>query len=274
MNILPLVLALVLMLSILTVQQVEKFKNQQIVQNEYREFFKTQERSVFNKREKNLFGEHDKDKRQLTFRYIINKASREAQSSAAAQYRLLNIELIKIVYGSAPFYQELIQKRPHFVEDMIAAIERAADVAPEKTIRRIQDISRLDLGDEELQDAFYHILKGTLPRETMKEVEFGKLPPSIQVRGYPSLFTFINNNGAKEVPKIVIQLSPREILKAIFLDDNVVEAILKKRQELSSNKMSGSEEAFRQEFVDKRRPLIEDGLLDFRISESDKKKYD
>lgn len=287
MNILPLVMALVLMLSILTVQQVEKYKNQTIVQNEYRASLKTHENTVFNKREKNLFGDYKKNLRQMTFRYIVDKAVRDKAPSVAAQYRLLNIELIKIVYGNAPFYQALIKKRPHFVEELITAIEQAADAAPKKTIWRIQDMSRLDLGDEELQEAFFHILKGTESREVLKSKTFENQPSSILAKGYPSLFTFINYNKSSNskdslgFPQIEIQKSPREILKAVFIDDEVVEAIIKKRKELSLDKKELSyqrknetEEAFRKEFEDKRRPLIENTTLSFKISETDKDDYD
>lgn len=287
MNILPLVLALVLMLSILTVQQVEKYKNQMIVQNEYRESLKTHENTIFNKREKNLFGDYHKSLRQMTFRYIVDKKARDSSASLAAQYRLLNIELIKIVYGNAPFYQALIKKRPHFVEELITAIEQAADAAPKKTIWRIEDISRLGLGDEELQEAFFHMLKGTESREALKSKPFLDQPLSIRVKGYPSLFVFINYTGSGDsqkdtkLPRIMIQRAPREILQAVFVDDEVVEAVMKRRKELSSDKKELSferkneaEATFRQEFVDKRRPSLENTILDFSISESDKNQYD
>jgi len=267
MNILPLVLALVLMLSLLTVEKLEHFKNQAIVQREYQVFLKMNERAVFNQRQKSLFGITEKSLRQLSFRFLVDKQAREKNPSAAAQYRMLMIELMKIVYGEATFFKDLEKKRPHFIEEMLDAIEHAAEEAPKETIKRIQDIARLNLEDSELQQAFYHMLKGTISKGEREENMHAK--PSIREKSYVSLFTFIHYNGKDKTPPIVIQRAPREILKAIFMNDEVVEAIIAKRNELSK----GEEMQFEKEFMDKRRPGLDNKLLDFRLSDGNKSDY-
>lgn len=269
MNILPLILALVLMLAVMTVQKLEHFKNQTVVQREYQFFLQTMERQVFNKRQKRLFGESEKNLRQLSFRFLVDKKAREGNANAAKQYRMLIVELMKIVYGEAAFFNNLEKKRPNFLEEMLNAIEQAADAAPEKLINRIQDIARLNLEDPELQEAFYHMLKGTIEREKLKEA-----PPCCKEKAYVSLFKFINYDGKDGKPKrIVVQMAPREILKAIFESDAVVEAIIAKRNELAANKDNGSELAFKNEFNEKWRTGIDDNLLDFRISSGKKDAY-
>lgn len=271
MNILPLVLALVLMLSVLTIEKLEKFKNQTIVQREYQLFLKMSERRVFNKRQKGLFQETEKTLRQLSFRFLIDKKARDGNENVAKQYRMLNLELMKIVYGEAPFFKNLLQKRPNFLEELLTAIEQAADHAPEKMIRRIEDIARLNLEDPELQEAFYHMLKGSIPREQLAKMKDAK--PHVKEKAYVSLFTFINYNGSSGTPKIMVQRAPREILKAIFMSDEVVEAILTRRNELSANKESGSKDAFKNEFAGKIREGLDVELLDFSISDGKKDAY-
>lgn len=272
MNILPLILALVLMLSVLTVEKLEKFKNQTIVQREYQIFLKMGERQVFNKRQRRLYGDSERSLRQLSFRFIYDKKARDRDANAAKQYRVLILELMKIVYGEAAFFKDLEQKRPNFLEELLSAIERSSEEAAEKTIKRIQDIARLNLEDPELQDAFYHMLKGTVSREKKEEMKNGG--KAIKEKAYLSLFTFINDEGVNKNPRIVIQRAPREILKAVFGSDEIVEAIILKRNELAANKDSGSEETFRSEFNDKRKPGLDDKLLDFSISEGSKSDYD
>lgn len=272
MNILPLVLALVLMLSVLTIEKLEKFKNQTIVQREYQLFLKMSERQVFNKRQKRLYGHSEKSLRQLSFRFLFDKKARDRDANVVKQYRMLIIDLMKIAYGEAAFFKNLEKKRPNFLEELLNAIEKSADVDEGKNIRRIQDIARLDLEDPELQEAFYHMLKGTIPREKLAEMK--DATPQMKEKTYVSLFTFINNEGANGTPTIVVQRAPREILKAIFLSDEVVEAIIVKRTELSANKDEGSKDAFKNEFSDKRRPGLDDKLLDFSISEGSKNPYD
>ena len=86
-------------------------------------------------------------------------------------------------------------------------------------------------------------------------------------KAYVSLFTYINNEGSKSPPAIRIALAPREILKAVFGNDDIVEEILDKRKELGGkDKDSGAEEAFKSQFMGKRRPGIDEKLLDFKLS--------
>ena len=275
MNILPLVLALVLMVSVLTVERLEKFKNHSIVQKEYQVFLKESERQVFNRREKRLFKDYEKSLRQLTFRYFYDKEARDGHLNEAKQYRMLAIELMRTVYGEAAFFKELERKRPDFLEEILKAIENATEEAPEKLIIETKDLARLNLEDPELQDAFYHMLKGTILRDKLMNLkEKGELTPKMKEKAYVSLFTFIHNEGAKSPPTIKIGSAPPEILKAVFGNDEIVEAILLKRKELGGkDKDSGAEEAFQSEFIGKRRPGIDEHLLDFKLS-ANSTKYD
>ncbi|MFI0435140.1 MAG: hypothetical protein ACH350_05370 [Parachlamydiaceae bacterium] len=271
MNILPLILALVLMLSVLTIEKLEKFKNQSIVQKEYQTFLKMSEMKAFNQRQEKLYELCEKDIKQLSFRFFVNKKTRIRDPNVSKQYRMLNLELMKILYGEARFFKELEQRRPNFLEELGNAIEKAADEAPEKLITRVKDIARLHLDDPELQNAFYHMLKGTVSRKELQQQT--KTTQRLKERSYPSLFTFINYKGADAAPTIEIQKAPREILKAIFLKDEIVEAIISKRQELAESEDSGASQAFQREFIEKRRTGIEDKLLNFKITKGDKKEY-
>jgi hypothetical protein len=146
---------------------------------------------------------------------------------------------------------------------MLTAIEQAAEAAPDM-MKRIEDISHLNLDDAELQEAFYHMLKGTISKDKLEEIELEN--SRMKEKSYISLLTFINFNGASSTPKIVVQHAPREILKAIFVNDEIVEAIVARRKELTAGKDNGGSTAFANEFKDKRRPGLDDALLDFKIT--------
>lgn len=272
MNILPLILALVLMLSVLTVEKLEKFKNHAIVQKEYQTFLKMGERQVFNSRQLKLYGESDKDIKQLSFRFLVDKEAKKKDDSIAKQYRLLNLELMKILYAETAFYKNLEQKRSNFLEEMLNAIEQAAEDAPENLIKRVEDIARLKLDDPELQEAFYRMLKGTVSRQRFAELK-AMDPDQFKEKSYVSLFAFINYEGKKGVATIDVQHAPREILKAVFVNDDVVEAIITKRQELAKTEDNGASATFQNEFSEKRRPGLDDKLLNFKITPGDKSVY-
>lgn len=271
MNVLPLVFALVMVIAILTVERMEKFKNHSIIQQEYQTFLKEAERIFFNDRQKHLFGESNTNHKYITFRFLYDKKARDKHLNESNQYRLLLMELMKVLYGEAAFFKELEKKRGQFLDELLTAVESAAEGGPK--IRHIRDIARLKLEDAELQEAFYHMLKGTISREQLLDLQ--KENPEIRQKGYPSLFVYINNHGKKGVPAIDIGKSPRELLKAIFIKDEIVDEILIKRKELSGKKKeSGSEEAFKAEFIGKRRPGIDELLLEFKLPSGDSSLYD
>ena len=85
-----------------------------------------------------------------------------------------------------------------------------------------------------------------------------------------SLFLFINNHGVDNIPTIEIQKAPRETLKAIFLNDEVVDAILVRRKELADSKEAGASDVFKNEFCEKRREGIDNALLNFKITKENK----
>lgn len=299
MNIIPFVLALALMISLMTIERLEKFKNKEIVQIEYKNFLENEERKFFNLRQQRLFGLKKTSHRRLSFRYFIDKDLREKKAAQAQQSRLITIEFLKIVYGHTAFYKELERRRPNFIEEMLDAIEEASDAMPEKSIKRVEDIPFIQLDDPELQEAFYHMLKGTISRDKLveaKKMEPEKrsarrrnirnrrkkteeqatdqliLTPQMVEKAYPSLLTYININEKRAA--IEIQKAPRELLKAIFGNDEVVEAIILKRNEYAESKTNGAAESFKNEFKDKRRPGLDESLLDFQITFTNKSKYD
>lgn len=268
MNILPLVLALVLMIAVLTVERLEKFKNHSIIQKEYQMFIKESERQVFNRRQKVLYGESQRSLRQLTFRYFYDKKARDNHLNEVKQYRMLAIELMRNVYGEAAFFKELERKRPHFLEELLKAIEDAAEEVPKGMIKRTVDLARLHLEDPELQEAFYRMLKGTISRDKLKELkEKGELTSRMKEKAYVSLFTFIHNEGAKgKVPTIKIGYAPPEILKAVFEKDEHVEAFILKVNELSEKeKESGAEDLLKSAFIGKLRAGIDENLINFKL---------
>lgn len=270
MNILSLILALILVLAVVTIQKLEEFKNQKAIQIQQQAFLEKEERKIFNQRQKRLFGENQKTHRQLSFRYLLNKKLREQKAAEAKEARLIATELLKILYGHILFFKEMEQKRPHFLEELFTAIEEAADQAPEGSLKRIEDMGRLSLSDPELQHVLYRMLKGTLTREELKKLQNSSFTPRMQEKAYVSLFTFIHNKDEK----ISIQRSPRELLKAIFESDEVVDAVLTRRNELAKEKNSEKKAIFESEFKNKLRVGLSDRLLDFNVSHADRTIYD
>ncbi|WP_042279597.1 hypothetical protein [Candidatus Protochlamydia sp. R18] len=275
MNVLPLVLMLILMTAVITVEKLEKFKSTVIVQRQYQLYLEEDEREALNLHQRNLYAEYEPSQRQLSFTMFFNKKNREKNPEVFRQIRQITEDLIKVLYGQAAFYKKLESQRPNFVHEMLDDFMAAADKLNKiNKIRQIEDIQRIRLEDPVLQQAFYHILKGTITKKKLKELQTKEgtdekiaLSQRNQEKGYYSLLNFIKHT---EKPQIEIQLASRELLLAIFGNEEIVEAILIKRNEKSADIGAQFIEAFK----GKQKPGISNELLNFKLTKTDKKPYD
>lgn len=273
MNILPLVFTLLLILSVLTIEKMDRFKNKVLVQKKYEQLINEQESSAFNIRQGRLYGVHPPSYRSLTFRPFISKKFRDEKPEKYKQVRQITIDLIHVLYGKAKFYKKMEQKRPEFVQELLGAIEAAAENMDEKSFKRIHDVARIDLNDPMLQEVFYRMLKGTIDKESSKRPENVEIMKS--EKAYIPLLTYFNFD-IKEV-KIKLGLAPRELLLAIYDNPDIVQKLINLRNELTaslvSNKLQKDEATakFQAEFEGKQKQGITD-VLDYTISQTSKSK--
>lgn len=267
MNILPFVLALLLVLSAVSVEKLERFKSLMAVQHAYQFYLDQLDRKALNEHQKNM-GKWSKatSGRQLSFSYFYLKEMREGEK--AKQMRQITVDLIKVLYGEAAFFKALESRRPHFVDEMlddfIASADQLTDV---EKIRRIEEIRRIRLSDPELQHAFYQMLKGTTTREQWHDMQCGEkkmLSDRNREKGYFSLLDFLKHE--KNNAAIKIRHAPRELLLAIFGKEEVVEAIVARRKELNPKNTPDASVQFASEFKGKQKPGISDELLDFNLT--------
>lgn len=276
MNILPLVFALIFMLSILTIEKLDNYKNRTLIHQQYEKTLELEERAEFNDREDRLYKNNKRISFQQTpFRLFLKKDDREKNEAKYRQFRFVAIHLIKELYGKAAFYKAMEQKRPDFVEELLNAIQDEADKMHEKSIRQVEDAARIKLNDPELQAVFYKMLKGTINKKTCKE-------PSSDVqldseRAYFPLLSFFNFNGMDI--KIKIRLAPKELLRAIYGTKELADRVFAFGEELSKQLRSKKPELtpdeaqakFRNEFEGKQSPEIID-ILDYSINKSSQAK--
>jgi hypothetical protein len=280
MNVLPFVIALLLILSVVTIEKFEGFKNSIIIQKEYQTHMEEKERKAFNLRQENLADIHQIDtptsQRQLNFRYFIDKESRKhGRDGEMKQIRQINSDLMKVLYGHTTFFQDLEQKRPNFTNEILDALIVATDKLSKKNkIRTIEEISRIELEDEELQEAFYKMLKGTVTKQELRESE-EKNPNFFEDlknhrKNYLSYLTFIHFDKSSTIK---VRFASKELLTAIFGEEELVDTIIEKRKELCAQE--NADATLFEEFRGKQKNGIADALLDFSIKKNpDIEKFD
>lgn len=260
MNVLSLVFAVLLILGIFTHTQLEHFKRFSVIKKYYVEQINDKERLAFNDRQMKLYeNSSESPERSGNTRgpQISNKSInaqllfnlKEKGSMEQLQHQFIFKEFIRIHFHNAEFFKELEQRRPQFLDEMLAQLILAVEA---KGSLKEGELEKLNLKDEDLHNAFYFLLKGN------KDL---------------SIKNFIHFNHSM---KIKVYLAKREMLEVLFDPQTAVD-IMSKRKELFKQFKKKNDEAsqlFEEAFKGKRRAEIREEILDFKVTGTDPNPYD
>ena len=199
------------------------------------------------------------------------------------QTRELFKRLIEVLYSQHEFYQEMLAKRPDFVDQLINSISDVADRnefkigdnnRKKERFQKKEDLSTMELDDPELQHLYYKMLHGTR-KKTYSDKEY------LIKDGYVSLLEFITLEKTARNRKLSVYLASGEMLKALYGDDNTVQQIIDLREDISRemkrvNPLTAEEGKKRLENAVKGRSYLgpeEDSLIEFNVSTSNPKLF-
>jgi hypothetical protein len=249
MNVLPLVLLLILVLSAFTVRQLENFKNSEILKKEYIDFIRYQEGKDLEERQRRLYkSDGFSKKRKLNFRPFFDKTARSTISpDKMNQLRQVVKELTQVLYAEAEFFKKIREKRPNFVDEILDEIIKISDEKVKAFEGRIENLATVKLSDPELQEAFYYMLKGSMEnRSTIDIEEYKSINLKYREKTYPSLLDFLRDQKMpnRSPETIVVYSAPPEIIYAIY-GKEIGTQVISKIEELknsSSNQVEKNRE--------------------------------
>lgn len=309
MNILTLVFAVLLILGLFSHVQLENFKGSYLVKNQYENYITTKERRLFNEREERLYSKttgkqtrrekrKNKSNRNINFRLLVNADAQEKDQDYYLQHRLLLKDLMILLFHDDEFYIKTEEKRPNFLDEML---DRIIEVTKDNPITTPQEVSKLDLQDEDLQYAYYMMMKGIQKKDDGAKKESKKQPqPSSQkpLGGMEedeeedeevgvnvdeefepdtisiSLKNYLHFNPSQK--EIKVYLASREMLQVIFQNAETANAIIEEREQLYRQIDSMGPDLASQElekFRAKKRSDIKDNLLDFKVTKTNPADY-
>jgi hypothetical protein len=316
MNVLIFVMTMLMLLSIMTYARLETYRSSQVFQVLFENYMEKDERGYINKvalktyddtkgSTKESTGSKEKVKAspRISLSPLLKKVEKEKAPQEAASFTVLLKNLMTTLYAEQPFYQKIMQERPSFQDEIIAALIKSASELPKgKGLKNAADIANLKLDDDKLQDVFYKMLKGApykdlnqtlvpdltkeVPKEEVQSDDDASDEPSIgkeaeeyrSQQGYFSLLDFLTMQSWN---KVRVYLAPREVLQAIYRNDAIVNDVINKRNELYHQaSMSDSEgakslsESFKNEFNNRQDPGIGDDVLDYTVTKTNPKKYE
>jgi len=289
MNILPFVLAILMLMSIMTYAKLQSFISSTALRSEYVCFMKVASRSQFNDEEKARYDEQhvkgsEKDPieraagtRKINLSLFSNREFRDKYYSSVPTYRSLLRRLMQVLFSDKAYFQEMEETRPDFLNELIDALEEemlALDSA-EKPVTKVSQLSYLTLPDEELQNVFNHMLRQITNMEKVSQIcrKQAKADQSVSTQ---TLADYVEFNKT-QLPPFRIFLAGRPVLLAIYQDRALVDEIIQERkrlyQELKSipkDQRNNEKKRLSQEFLSlfgNRGPLgITPDMLNFQVS--------
>jgi|688.fasta_scaffold04572_16 hypothetical protein len=331
MNVLLFVTSLIMVMAAVTYARLETYRNFSVVQAEFKHFMDDTERGYINMAAEHWYATSSakkpptnggnppvhsspnvpqkpsspKGNRLLSFAYLIDPTKREKDPKKYAKIHLLAKKLIITLYKEQPFFKEMEQKKPDFVDGLLNALAVIHNFPKKLKPQEAKDLANTDLGDPEYNNFLYKILQRTItrpdkeiresfskedrPARPLEEEEKGSdeedsqdkeshEPEYTSPKGFYSLLDYIT---LKDAQKIRIYLAPKKMLEAIFDDPKVVQTVIETRKEIykqvkGKKGMDNSEASkiFKNKFAPLSDPNFDDTILDFDVTKTDPSKYD
>jgi hypothetical protein len=299
-------MTMLMLLALMTYGRLESFSGFAFVQAQFKEYMQKTERNYVNeeankrydkevasKKEKNDSESESNPKNPasstLSFNLFIDKNERIKHPNELEIQMNIAKNLMFFLYGDQPFFMEMEERRPDFMNEIFAALMRVTEEQTKKeklNTKKVKEIATLDLGDLALNEVFTKMLKGSIEMvvEEMNpsNPEAQPLHPFKPARGYYSLLDFITLQKNKLQTRVY--LASPQLLMAIYGNPEVVRQIIRVRNGIYYDLINTSpegyndaaktaKEQFQSQFQNLQTPFIPATMLDFGVSKTDPRKY-
>lgn len=271
-----------MLLAIMTYGRLESFRGFAFMQAQFKEYMTKTERLHVNEEAENRYKKSPASKREkgdqesqernpasstLSFRLFIDKAERDKHPAEFEVHTAIAKNLLRFLYGQQPFFQELEQTRPDFLDGLFSALGEVTEgFSDEEKLKKKKEIATLDLKDPELNDVFTLMLRGVEGPEAKETANF------LLDSGYYSLLDFITLQKDKLTTRVY--LASPQLLMALFGRPDIVSDIKETRQRLYRDVVNEAittkeaEEELRARFEDLRLPEVPEKMLNFGVSKT------
>lgn len=302
-------MTMLMLLSLMTYARLETYRSSEIFQILFTHYMEKDERGYINEMAEKLYvktkvstkpgkpgAKRTDASPRIGLGLLKDKKQRESKPQQWQQTQVLLKNLINVLYADQPFFLNLLQEHPYFVDELIASLTNAVDDS-KVPLNKTADLANITFKDQMLDEAFYKMLHGAPHKEllenpdqssrvedgTKNEVENDQDVDQLaqeadefrSPEGYFSLLDFITFSSSG---KIRIFLAPQEVLQAIF-DPSIVDDILIERKGLYQEAVNGTdpkelESRFKDQFDRRRDPAIDSAFLDFSVTKTNPKSYE
>lgn len=187
---------------------------------------------------------HPDSTKGMNFRYFIDEKTIQDNPNERMLYVEVAKRLLEILYGDQPFYKDKLAMRPDLLDAFFEALLESNN-GPKK-IARVKKMGKLVINDQLLGEFYYAIMKpSTLGKEAEHILSLGKKAADCKTTSFQD---YLSEKTAK---KIRVFLAPPALLLALFSNKDTVLSILEMRRQLYNDIMTDRKkpEAATQEFT-------------------------
>lgn len=279
MNVLIFVMSMLMLIAMMTYGRLESFRGFAFIQSQFKTYMEVTERQYVNEeaykryqetpattqeQSENKGQEKNPASSKLSFNLFVDTAERNAHPQELEHHLAVARNLLYVLYGEQPFFNELAEKRPEFLNEIFSALMRATEAfAKKEKLKKAKEIATVDLEDAELNAVFTKMLKGTLDAPAAD---------GEPVAGYPSLLDYITLQ--KNKLKIRVYLAAPPLLTALYGNPEFVRQIIDTRTSLYRdlvNEVLTKEQAtqeFQTLYQNQQLPEVPSAMLDFGVSKT------
>jgi len=292
MNILLYVITVIMLLTITTYLRVENLISSYAVKKEFTSYLKNESKDQIRDAAETWYqaisfsrgaspkeNPHQKSKANRKLSWFAFFYPELAQSKENEE-KIIQISqaLIHRLFKDDLDFQRMSEQNPNIVAGLIGRIAEINRQLPqEKKVTRVEDLSTLDLNDPQLNQPLYLLIQGyhrPLREESELEAteEAEEEPLKSKEKHHISLLNFITEKNSGQIR---VFLASKELLDAVYCDEQLVHDILETRLLLYKRALQDSQNipVLQAEFERFRQGPYA-SLLDFTISKTNPKPYE
>lgn len=292
MNILFLVIAYLMLISIITYGRIQTLVGTILMQKEFKEAMEKKEPIEYSEQSIKRYVEthipssdppeqggattRNPASPKISFNLLLSKSERDKNPQMLAGSIQMAKNLLEYLYSGQRFYQEAELLRPDLANEIIQALLRVSEREDKPQRWDIaKEIANVDLADPILNKAFTKMLEGTVKKIRLNRNDYNRI--YLPVSGVLSLLDLIEVKPNKL--QVRIFLASPQVLMALFERPDVVAQILQSRRRIYNDLVQGNgkeselADFFKQQFSGMIAPGIPPDLLNWGVSKTNPAGY-
>ncbi len=281
---------MLMLLVLMTYGRLDSYSGFGYVQSEFKNYIEKQEREFINNAAIECYNnttatskpgaeqtDHSKARAKLPFNFFVDKKQRAENPLIFDEYRQITKNLIHHLYADQKFFKEAEATHNNLIDDILNALISTTDAYDEKKkLKKIKEISTVELNNHTLNQVFNKMIKGSIQKPERVEDAESNPEGEEEEKGYYPLVQFLTLDYGNYTIRVFLA-SPE--LLAVLFDPGTVSDIIAVRKQLYNEVMKEAmttEEAtkqFQAQFQNRRLQYLSPERLDFGVSKIDPNTY-